>query len=165
MRNLKGELLCLKTENIKPNFSELSRIYSIDRRTIKKQYLRLIKDLDKKKILYYSCIKELNVYDNKLYFLNNKDYGNENDNSAVIYTELNNYKFLFMEDIGDDEHDIIKNIGVLKVANHDSRTRGVEESVNCIRPKYSKISVENNILVHRGMLLLNICLRILFFMI
>ena len=40
----------------------------------------LMKVLDKKKILYYSCIKEINIDKNKLYFLNNKDYGNENDN-------------------------------------------------------------------------------------
>ena len=33
----------------------------------------LIKVLDKKKIPYYSCIKELNVGGNKLYFLNNKE--------------------------------------------------------------------------------------------
>ena len=58
----------------------------------------LIKALDKKKIPYHSCIKELNIDNNKLYFLNSKDYGNENDNSSVIYTELNNYKFLFMSD-------------------------------------------------------------------
>ena len=56
--------------------------------------------LDKKKIPYYSCIKELNIDDNKLYFLNNKIYDNENDNSSVIYTELDNYKFLFMGDAG-----------------------------------------------------------------
>ena len=55
----------------------------------------LIKVLDKKKIPYYSCVKELNIDNNKLYFLNNKDYGNENDNSSVIYTKLNNHKFLF----------------------------------------------------------------------
>ena len=60
----------------------------------------LIKVFDKKKIQYYSCIKELNIDDNKLYFLNNKDYGDENDNSSVIYTELNNHKFLFMRDAG-----------------------------------------------------------------
>ena len=53
----------------------------------------LIKILDKNKIPYYSCIKELNID-------NNKDYGNENDNSSVIYTELNNHKFLFMGDAG-----------------------------------------------------------------
>ena len=54
----------------------------------------LIKVLDKKKIPHYSCIKEFNIVNNKLYFLNNKDYSNENDNSSVIYTELNNHKFL-----------------------------------------------------------------------
>ena len=63
MRNLKGELLCLKTENIKPNFSELSRIYGIDRRTIKKQYLGLTNEKEKKKKIsvldkYKDLIKE-----------------------------------------------------------------------------------------------------------
>ena len=56
----------------------------------------LIKVLDKKKIKYYSCIKELNINDNKIYFLHTKEYDNENDNSNVIYTELNSYKFMFI---------------------------------------------------------------------
>ena len=34
----------------------------------------LIKVLDKKKITYYSCIKELNIGNNKLYFLQTKEY-------------------------------------------------------------------------------------------
>ena len=50
----------------------------------------LIKVLNKKTIKYYSCISELNVDKNKLYFLQTKEYDNENDNSNVIYTELNN---------------------------------------------------------------------------
>ena len=37
----------------------------------------LIKILDKKKIEYYSCIKELNIDKNKLYFLQTKEYDNE----------------------------------------------------------------------------------------
>lgn len=37
--NLKGEMLCLITNDIKPNFSELGRIYGLDRRTVKKKYL------------------------------------------------------------------------------------------------------------------------------
>ena len=57
----------------------------------------LIKVLEYKNINNYSCIKELNIDDNKLYFLNNKDYGNENDNSSVIYTELNNLNFYLWE--------------------------------------------------------------------
>ena len=110
----------------------------------------LIKVLDKKKIPYYSCIKELNIDDNKLYFLNDKDYGNENDNSNVIYTELNNHKFLFMGDAGVEvEEDLIekynlKDIDVLKVGHHGSKTSSSEEFIGEINPKYSIISVGKN---------------------
>ena len=110
----------------------------------------LIKVLDKKKIPYYSCIKELNINDNKLYFLNNKDYGNENDNSSVIYSELNNHKFLFMGDAGVEvEKDLIKkynlqDIDVLKVGHHGSKTSSSKEFINQINPKYSIISVGKN---------------------
>ena len=110
----------------------------------------LIKALDKKKIPYYSCIKELNTDDNKLYFLNNKDYGNENDNSNVIYTELNNHKFLFMGDAGVEvEEDLkekynLKDIDVLKVGYHGSKTSSSKNFVEEINPKYSIISVGKN---------------------
>ena len=112
----------------------------------------LIQVLDKKKIPYYSCIKELNIDDNKLYFLNNKDYGNENDNSSVIYTELNNYKFLFMGDVRVQvKKDLIKkynlkDIDVLKVGHHGSKTSSAKEFINEIKNKYSIISVEKNIM-------------------
>lgn len=36
IEKIKQELLVMKTLNIKPNFSELSRIYKLDRRTIKR---------------------------------------------------------------------------------------------------------------------------------
>jgi len=110
----------------------------------------LIRVLDKKKIKYYSCIKELNIDNNKLYFLNNKDYGNENDNSSVIYTELNKYKFLFMGDAGVEvEEDLIqkynlKDIDVLKVGHHGSRTSSSKEFIDEINPNYSIISVGKN---------------------
>jgi len=110
----------------------------------------LINVLDKKKIPYYSCIKELNIDNNKLYFLNNKDYGNENDNSSIIYTELDNYKFLFMGDAGEEvEEDLIErynlqDIDVLKVGHHGSKTSSSLEFINEINPKYSIISVGKN---------------------
>ena len=110
----------------------------------------LIKILDKKKIPYYSCIKELNVNNNKLYFLQAKEYGNENDNSSVIYTELNNHKFLFMGDAGIDvEEDLIKKYNlqdtdVLKVGHHGSKTSSSELFIDGINPKYSIISVGKN---------------------
>ena len=110
----------------------------------------LIKVLDEKKIPYYSCIKELNLDDNKLYFLNNKDYGNENDNSSVIYTELNNHKFLFMGDASvEAEEDLIEkynlqDIDVLKVGHHGSKTSSSKNFINEVNPKYSIISVGKN---------------------
>ena len=110
----------------------------------------LIKVLDKKKIPHYSCIKELNIDDNKLYFLNNKDYGNENDNSNVIYFNNNNYKFLFMGDAGMEvEEELIEkynlqNIDVLKVGHHGSKTSSSKSFIDEINPKYSIISVGKN---------------------
>lgn len=110
----------------------------------------LIKVLEKNKMPYYSCIKELNVDDNKLYFLNNKDYSNENDNSSVIYTEFNNHKFLFMGDTGvEAEQDLIKkynlpDIDVLKVGHHGSKTSSSKNFIDEINPKYSIISVGKN---------------------
>lgn len=110
----------------------------------------LIKILDKKKIKYYFCIKELNIDNNKLFFLNNKDYGNENDNSSVIYTELSNYKFLFMGDAGIEvEENLIKkynlkDIDVLKVGHHGSKTSSSRVFVDNTDPKYSIISVGKN---------------------
>ena len=122
----------------------------------------LIKVLDKKKIPYYSCIKELNIDDNKLYFLNNKDYGNENDNSSVIYTELNNHKFLFMGDAGIEvEEDLIEkynlqDIDVLKVGHHGSKTSSSQSFIDEINPKYSIISVgKNNRYIHPNKEVLN----------
>ena len=110
----------------------------------------LIKVLDKKKIRYYLCIKELNIDNNKLYFLQTKEYDNENDNSNVIYTELNGYKFMFMGDAGiEKEKDIlnkykISNVDVLKVGHHGSKTSSSKTFINEINPKYSVISVGKN---------------------
>ena len=44
----------------------------------------LIKKLKEKNIKYYKDIKELNINDSKLYFLNTGIYDNENDDSNVI---------------------------------------------------------------------------------
>ena len=107
----------------------------------------LIKVLDKKKIKYYSCIKELNIDDNKLYFLQTKEYDNENDNSNVIYIELDGYKFMFIGDASTTTEKEILNkynlsdIDVLKVGHHGSRTSSSKEFIDEINPKYSIISV------------------------
>ncbi len=115
----------------------------------------LIKVLDKKKIKYYSCIKELNIDKNKLYFLQTKEYDNENDNSNVIYTELNGYKFMFMGDASiNTEKEILDkynlpDIDVLKVGHHGSKTSSSKAFIDEINPKYVVISVgKNNRYVH-----------------
>ena len=110
----------------------------------------LIKVLNKKKIPYYSCIKELNIDDNKLYFLQTKEYDNENDNSNVIYTELNGHKFMFVGDASvTTEKEILDkynlpDIEVLKVGHHGSKTSSGKEFIDEINPKYSVISVGKN---------------------
>ena len=106
--------------------------------------------LEKKNIKYYSCIKKLNIDNIKLHFLQTKEYDNENDNSNVIYTELNGYKFMFMGDAeAKKEKDIldkynISDIDVLKVGHHGSKTSSSKNFISKINPKYSIISVGRN---------------------
>ena len=106
----------------------------------------LIDILKQKNIEYYSCVNQVD----NLYFLQTRQYDNENDNSNVIYTELNGYKFLFMGDAGiQKERDIlgkydISDIDVLKVGHHGSKTSSSKEFINEIKPRYSVISVGKN---------------------
>ena len=110
----------------------------------------LIKELKKKKIKYYQNVEKIPISNNIITILNTKEYDNENDNSNVIYIELNNYKFMFMGDAGvDKEKDIlerhnISNIDVLKVGHHGSKTSSSKNFINKINPKYSIISVGKN---------------------
>lgn len=112
--------------------------------------LNLINTLKENNIPYYQNIKRININNHILYFLNNKIYDNENDNSSVIYTKINNYKFLFMADASVDvektiiNNNNLKNIDVLKVGHHGSKTSSSEEFINEINPKYSVISVGAN---------------------
>lgn len=114
---------------------------------LEKELIDLIKDRD---ISYYSCINELKFGGTKLYFLQTREYDNENDNSNVIYAKFYKYKFIFMGDAGvEKEKDILDkynlgNIDVLKVGHHGSRTSSSEDFINKINPKYSVISVGAN---------------------
>ena len=111
---------------------------------------KLKKEMNKKNINYYSCINRLNIGSNKLYFLGTKEYDNENDNSNVIYTKIDGYKFMFMGDASiTTEKDILDkynlpDIDVLKVGHHGSNTSSSKEFIDKINPKYSVISVGKN---------------------
>ena len=49
MNNLKGAITCLETANLKPNYSELGRVYGVDRRTAKKMYYGVTKKKNRNK--------------------------------------------------------------------------------------------------------------------
>ena len=115
--------------------------------TLEKELNKLLKE---KQIPSYYCINKISIKNNKLEFLNTKHYDNENDNSNVIYTNYNNYRFLFMGDAGlSKEKDILKkynleSIDFLKVGHHGSNTSSSEGFITNIHPKYSLISVGKN---------------------
>ncbi|HOP65693.1 MAG TPA: DNA internalization-related competence protein ComEC/Rec2 [Bacilli bacterium] len=111
---------------------------------------KLIKVLESKNIDYYQVPEVENIGDYELQFLNTSIYDNENDNSSVVYLNINNYKFLFMGDAGVireedilDKYNLI-DIDFLKVGHHGSNTSSSEEFINSINPKCSLISVGKN---------------------
>ena len=123
---------------------------------------KLIKVLDKNNIEYTSCINNIDLGNNKMYFLNTRIYSNENDNSQVSYIKINNYKFVFMGDASSiTEYNILNkyNIGqidFLKVGHHGSDTSSSKNFINRIKPKYSLISVgKNNKYGHPKQVVLN----------
>ena len=83
-------------------------------------------------------------------FLNTRDYNNENENSSVIYTKINNTKILLMGDAGvEREKDILekydlKNIDILKVGHHGSDSSSSKEFIERINPKECIIPVGVN---------------------
>ena len=112
--------------------------------------IELTKINKKKKIRTYQNFKELNLGTNTLYFLNYKLYDNDNDNSNIIYLNINDLKILLMGDAGIEvEKDIIKkynlnNISLLKVGHHGSKTSTSKEFIEVVNPKFSIISVGRN---------------------
>jgi len=112
--------------------------------------LEVIKILDEKNIPYYQDIEYVTVDQYQLFFLNTGLYSNENDNSNVIYLEVNHTNFLFMGDASVSvERKImqkypIKNIDILKIGHHGSDTSTSKEFLEKMNPKISIISVGKN---------------------
>lgn len=109
-----------------------------------------IKELEKKNIKYTQNINQIILSKNTFYFLNDKIYNDENDNSIVLYTDFNGIKFLLMGDAGNSvEANIsvnptLQNIDFLKVGHHGSNTSTSKSFVNIVKPINSIISVGKN---------------------
>ena len=145
------------------NLVENFKIENVIFNTGKFNYLEqeLIKQLNKKKFPYYQNIEEISLKETTLYFLNTKLYDNENDNSSLIYTKINNINILLTGDAGVDVEEELMNkynlsIDILKVGHHGSKTSSSKEFINYINPKISLISVgEDNKFNHPNEEVLN----------
>ena len=103
--------------------------------------------LENKGIKYDTFGDKISVHGIGLYFLNDKIFDNENDNSNVIYFEYLKYKFLFMGDASSNVEDYImsrynlSDISFLKVGHHGSKTSSSKKFIDYITPRISLISL------------------------
>lgn len=134
--------------NLVNNFQVANVIFNVS--DYNKLELELIKILEEKNIPFNQNIESLRIGNDKVNFLNTKDYDNENENSNVLYLNIANKKLLFMGDAGvKREQDIIKyynikQIDFLKVGHHGSNTSSSKEFIDTITPKHCIISVGAN---------------------
>ena len=112
---------------------------------------KVIDNLVNKKIKYYMFSTGKIIIDKyELLFLNDVDSTNENEDSLVIYTKINNTKVLLMGDAGFETEKYItseynlKNVDILKVGHHGSKYSTSKEFISTVNPKYSVISVGKN---------------------
>lgn len=112
--------------------------------------VELITHLKNKNIKYTNNISKIPFTNNYMYFLNTKDFNNENDNSIVTYFKYQKYKFLLMGDSSSKteeyliNHYNLTNISFLKVGHHGSKTSSSQKFIDEITPSVSLISVGKN---------------------
>lgn len=113
---------------------------------LEKEIIYLTKDKNIKVHKYSK--KKLRVNNNYLYFLNNSNI-DENNDSLIIYTKLNNIGILLMGDATKEEEGVLLrdynlDVDILKVGHHGSDTSSSKEFIDSVNPKYSLISVGKN---------------------
>lgn len=130
-----------ETQNLIKNF-KIDNIY-----INKGEENNIEKNIKNKRVLTDNYIEIDNI---KLYSLNNKIFNDENDNSLVLYTKINNTKILFTGDASlKTEEFILKNynleeVDILKVAHHGSSTSSGIKFLEKIKPKISIVSSGKN---------------------
>jgi competence protein ComEC len=113
--------------------------------------IELITLLKQKNINYEQISKKvLSINGNNFYFLNILNSEEENNDSLILYTKLNNYGILFMGDATVEEEKILldtynlDNVDILKVGHHGSKYSTGDEFVSKINPSYALISVSKS---------------------
>jgi len=113
--------------------------------------IELITLLKEKNINYEQISKKvLSINDNNFYFLNILNSEEENNDSLILYTKLNNYGILFMGDATVEEEKILldtynlDNVDILKVGHHGSKYSTGDEFISKINPSYALISVSKS---------------------
>lgn len=91
---------------------------------------------------------KVNISGNIFYFLNNINI-EENKDSLIMYTNLNNYGILFMGDsTKEEELEILNNyeldVDILKIGHHGSNTSSGDIFINNLKPRYALVSVGLN---------------------
>ncbi|MDD2181397.1 MAG: DNA internalization-related competence protein ComEC/Rec2 [Bacilli bacterium] len=111
----------------------------------------LIKLLNNKKIPYNFYNKfELIINKYKFYFLNQKNIIDENEDSLIVYTKLNNMNILLTGDAGKSSEKYLidtyklPNMDILKLGHHGSKNSSSREFINELIPKFAIISVGLN---------------------
>ena len=91
----------------------------------------------------------------KLNFLNDLNSHNENDDSLIIYTKIENRNILLMGDASKESEKYLLNtynlpkMDILKVGHHGSDTSSSEKFIQAVSPKISLISAgKNNVYGH-----------------
>ena len=137
----------LEANNIINNFNVKKVIFNSGKNN--ENELNIINNL---KGINYLNVNEysLNIDKYKLSFINDKDQTNENEDSLIIYTTLNNKNILLMGDAGKtsekyilDTYDI-SNLDILKVGHHGSKYSTGEDFLKKLNLKYAFISVGLN---------------------
>lgn len=116
-----------------------------------KNELDFIDNIKKHNIRYKEVSKHKIKMDNYIFnFINDKDITNENEDSLVIYTIINNKKILLTGDIGINSEEYllneynIQNIDILKLAHHGSKYSNSYNFLKIINPKVAIIQAGVN---------------------
>lgn len=128
---------------------EIKKVY-INNNDINQLESVIIKYLEQNNVKYEKVSSLIDRKENLTLHSRSYDNKNENDSSILNYLILNNLKILFMGDASSyvEEQFVkdlnIKDIDILKVSHHGSKTSTSNIFLDYIKPKYSLVSAGRN---------------------